>query len=68
MQIFVPVQADGPTIRDNGGDVIATCQSPFIAAVIAEAINKDAGFCSMPASPAEQIHRMLSSPSGMTNG
>lgn len=41
-QIYVPVRAEGCAVRDNGGDIIAFCSSPIIAAGIAAAINKDA--------------------------
>ena len=42
MQIYVPVTADGFVVRDNGGDVIANCASPVVAAAIADLINRDA--------------------------
>lgn len=41
-QIYVPVKAEGLTIIDNGGDVIATCSSLVIASGVAQAINRDA--------------------------
>ncbi len=42
LQIYVPVTSDGNKVLDNGGDVIAVCANPVIAATIAQAINRDA--------------------------
>jgi hypothetical protein len=42
-QVFVPVVADGHHVLDNGGDVIATCFTPELAAQVARLLNGDAG-------------------------
>ena len=41
-QIYVPVTAQGAFVVDNGGDAVAQCITPEIAAKIAELINRDA--------------------------
>jgi hypothetical protein len=42
-QVFVPVQAHGSAVLDNGGDVICQCFTPALAAQVAALINRDAG-------------------------
>lgn len=42
-QVFVPVRAWGNDVIDNGGDPIARCFSPAMAAMVARLINQDAG-------------------------
>lgn len=44
-QVFVPVRADGRHIRDNGGDIIATCFTDALAVEVARLLNDAAGGC-----------------------
>lgn len=41
-QVFVPVRSDGCYVFDNGGDMIAVCFSPELAATVAALLNADA--------------------------
>jgi hypothetical protein len=42
-QLSVPVIAVGPYVVDDGGDRIAECVTPELAALVASLLNRDAG-------------------------
>jgi len=42
-QVYVPLRAQGCEVIDNGGDRVALCFTPEMAARIADLMNKEAG-------------------------